>query len=171
MTTAALAVYNLDQLPVTYDVTGVTAGTYSPSKKTIGINPVIAKANWDVYMETVLHEVAHAVDHASAIDKKAYATRRHKSGRRDMHGKYFKAILLNLHAVMDVPVPESTTCHDYEVPNARRQRRWSYICGECNYEYEISTVMHNRIQKGQGRICKCKAPLNKTHFSGLEIKC
>lgn len=109
--------------------------------------------------ETIAHEVAHYVDYVRA----GYKDRFLPSGRRDMHGKYFKEIM------REFGYENATATHN--MPHkGRRQRRWEYICGDCGHIWAISTVMHNKIQKGQNRICKCKATLSIINFTGRQIE-
>lgn len=158
---AALAKYKLNPIEITYDVTGNAAGMFWPSKNAMAFNAKLAAENWDNFDTTVLHEVAHAIDYASAIGKAKYTTRKHKSGKRDMHGKYFKAIMRELGVI------EPSTYHSYKVKTTK-QRRWDYPCKSCDTKYRLSTVMHNRVQKGEVRICECGAKIIKDNWTGNE---
>lgn len=81
------------------------------------------------------------------------------------HGREF-------HYLMGVlGVEKSERCHAYNLEAItgkarRRQRRWEYTCN-CG-THSIATVTHNRMQKGQVRVCKgCSGELT---FTGKELK-
>ena len=151
--------YNYEPIPVDFTVTGRTAGVFRPKFVTIGYNEDIAARNYEAFIaRTVPHEVAHYIDFMNNGGR----TRQHLDGRRDMHGKYFRAIMVNL------GVTDTKAKHNYTGITRKKgaQRRWEYDCG-CQ-THSIATVTHNRIQKGASRICKtCK---NSIKFTGKEIK-
>ena len=148
------ALANVPVPPISFDLTGVFAGICYQDH--IEYNLEIANRYPDTFLiDTVPHEIAHWVDFV----RNDYQDRRHPSGRRDMHGKYFKAIAKELGA-------QTATYHSYAVTSKRAQKRWAYKC-ECPLEHEISTITHNRMQKGQIRVCKsCGGELK---FIGKEV--
>lgn len=153
-------------LPIVYDLTNKTAGAFTYKNSTgpvkFRFNLAIAEKNLEAFLaRTVPHEVAHYVD----FMRNGQKMRTHPSGRRDMHGRYFKAIM------QEMGVTDTSTYHAYDTSHVqtKRQRRWEYACS-CT-SYSIATVTHNRIQNGQERQCtKCKEVINKHNFTGKEIK-
>ena len=63
---------------------------------------------------------------------------------------------------------DTSTTHNFKTVAVRKQRRWEYKCS-CR-TWKISTVIHNRIQKGQVRKCgDCKDNITKDNWSGKQI--
>jgi predicted SprT family Zn-dependent metalloprotease len=100
------AIANVRVPEVTFsDSLGRSAGAYYPTKDLIHYNVNIAYHHFDVFLiDTVPHEVAHHVDFVRHGNK----VRRHPSGRRDMHGRFFKAIVAEIGAV-------TSTKHSYSL--------------------------------------------------------
>lgn len=157
--------YGYNVLPIKFELKGVVAGTFTYKRNSpvrFNFNPILASKNFSEFLaRTVPHECAHYIDFMENGSKQ----RTFPSGRRDMHGKYFKNIMQNLGA------KDPSTYHTYDTSHVakRRQRRWEYKCS-CR-TWEISTVMHNRIQKGEIRSCgDCKDSITKVNWTGKEIK-
>lgn len=157
--------YGYPVLPIKFELTGVTAGTFNYDRNTplyFNFNQTLAANNYAEFLNrTVPHECAHYIDFMNNGSKQ----RTFKDGRRNMHGTYFKNIMQNLGA------EDSSTYHTYDTSHVarRKQRRWEYKCS-CR-TWEISTVMHNRVQKGEVRRCgNCKDSIIAGNFTGKEIK-
>lgn len=133
-------------LPVAFDLKGRAAGMYRVrnEQRQIRYNPYIfGKYFEDNLVNTVPHEVAHYVTDM------LYGLRNVRP-----HGTEWQAVMHKLGA------EPSVTCHyDLEGIPLKRQRRFSYRC-DCS-EHAISTVRHNRVQRGLGNyVCRrCRKPL------------
>ena len=158
------SLHNYPALPVHWDLTGVTAGSFTYRGGTplyFKFNQVIAAKQFQDFLDrTVPHEVAHYIDFMNNGSKQ----RMFAGGRRNMHGKHFKAVMQSLGA-QDV-----STYHSYDTGARRKQRRWEYKCS-C-YTWKISTIIHNRVQKGEHRQCSqdCKETITAKNWTGKEIK-
>ena len=128
---------------VSFTVKGATAGTAQRDGTRINFNMAILEAQPEAFIaRTVPHEVAHAV-----------LGQIHGARGVQPHGREWKALMINLGAS-----PER--CHSYDMTNVKvkRQRRWTYACA-CT-QYELTTVRHNKIQRGECayrcRVCRHK---------------
>lgn len=152
-----------------YTVKGRVAGRGGIIKGVLSVdfNEAIAKENFKAFANTVVHEVAHCVDYVRNGNKFRI------NGRgRIFHDKVFKSIMQeiidSLNGYGDLGTP--ATHHEYDVAaHTRRQRRWEYVCNSCEKQWKISTVLHNRIQKGEMRICNCKSSLGSAEFTGVQL--
>jgi predicted SprT family Zn-dependent metalloprotease len=132
-----------------------TAGWYWPGQNKVTFNTNFFEH--DEFNETIAHEVAHHIDYV----RNNNTVRRHPSGKRDMHGKFFKAIMRELGF-------ENAGAYHSMPHKGKRQRRWGYTC-TCGKDWKLTTTLHNKVTKGQVRICTCKATITKDNFVG-EIK-
>lgn len=135
--------------------------------RTVWLNTnLIARGTEAEQINIVVHEVAHCVDY------QRNGMKWRKNGRGNIyHDAQHKRIMHEIAAKANFTMSEATTKHNLNTKGlVRRQRRWEYVCKACDKPYSISTVMHNRIQKGEVRICKCKARITKTNFTGQEVK-
>lgn len=129
------------EVPISFDIKGTTAGTfcYGYGGLKLNFNFQLLKDNYESFMNrTVPHEVAHLCCHIK------YGVLYDRAGRRRIHGKEWKSINSFLGG-------EGSRCHSYNCDKVRKrktQRRWSYTC-DCGFDHQISTVTHNRIQRGQ----------------------
>lgn len=151
--------YSIMPIRVVFESEGTIAGAFYPSELKISFNQKMAKENWEAFDNTIIHEVAHAIDFIKGFDKPVMSTRRFADGRRNMHGKYFKRIAQELGGT-------GATYHSYKIEGVRRQRRWEYLCDSCGRQYKVSTVMHNRITKGERRTCHCHSSIS---FTGKQL--
>jgi len=134
-------------------VTSKVAGYFHAGKNSfLDFNLKIAKENPDTFIETVIHEVAHYVRYVRNGNKLDMLP----CGKRvDMHGTKWKAVM------NEFGIENPQRCHSYKVESTRKQRKWEYECG-CS-KHRISTVLHNRMQNGQRRLCNsCKGGLEFT---------
>ena len=132
--------------PVMFDLQGRAAGMYRVHKtrRQIRYNPYIFRKYFtDNLANTVPHEVAHYVTDM------LYGLRNVRP-----HGTEWQAVMHKLGAE-----PSVTCRYDLAGIPLRRQRRFSYRC-DCS-SHAISTVRHNRVQRGLGNyVCRrCCKPL------------
>jgi len=140
---------SFDRIEIKFNLKGGTAGQYhflkgsSDSKGSyFRFNIDIANANGKkLYKDTVVHEVAHYI--ARSLAKGKYIK---------PHGKEWKS-------VMNALGVNPERCHSYTIPKSTRKLKYfDYIC-DCD-THSISSIIHNRILKGQKRYCKkCKGIL------------
>jgi predicted SprT family Zn-dependent metalloprotease len=140
---------------VKFTLTGCAAGTSTfYGDETVGVlnfNSVLMEENWEVFIETTVpHEVAH---YCSDIYVGTQFTR---NKRIISHGSMWKSMMRFF------GVKEIKRCHSYRLDNVkqvRKTKRFLYVC-EGGHEHQISTVIHNRINKGEVRVCsKCKTDI------------
>ena len=139
---------------ITFKTKGHVAGWFKPSDYSVDYNLDIAKsAGIDKYTETVIHEIAHAVDW------KRNSIRYSSNGRRLLHDKVWKDIMSEL------GYHNAKATHNYETKPAKIYRKFLYEC-KCDNNIIVKTPTHNKIQKNNNvRIClKCK-----THFGRNEL--
>lgn len=134
------------QIPVRFDLNGRAAGMYKvrDNNREIRYNPyVFARYFADNLATTVPHEVAHYV-----VDLMYGATRVRP------HGIEWQQVMLALGVE-----PSVTGRYDLSGMPVRRQKRHSYRCA-C-MTHQISTVRHNKIQRGSAHYhCrKCKSSI------------
>jgi SprT protein len=131
---------------IRFDLSGRAAGMYRVRRQQqeIRYNPYIFGKYFDDNLaNTVPHEVAHFLAY------ELFGTRNIRP-----HGMEWRAIMHRLGAE-----PSVTCQYDLGGIPQRRQRRFEYSCG-CS-SHAISTVRHNRVQRGKGRyLCRqCRQPL------------
>ncbi len=100
------------------------------------INTVLAEDNLEEYLTNVIpHEMAHLVTHVIY-------------GNVQSHGREWKGVMSGCYGLR----PSRT--HNMDVSKVKRTtRKHRYMCG-CR-EHMISTVMHNKISRGQTtRMCR-----------------
>jgi|SRR5271157_174749 len=137
------------QVPqIQYTVRGTTAGQASGSWM-VNFNPILLMENIEDFMtDTIPHEVAHCIDSANGRDDNAMW--RFMAGKkRSVHGDSWKRIMRMLGADPD-------RCHTYDVKNAqvKVKAKYDYRCGGCNQSFLVSSVLHNKMQRGQHRWCR-----------------
>lgn len=150
-----------DKPSVFFTLKGTSAGRAFYMENTLDFNVVLAKDNWqDFVTNTVAHEVAHLINYQQ-FPGEFFTANGQRHTRIMHHGKGWK------HIMMSVFKLDASRCHSYEVDKVqtRKQRRWAYKCS-CK-TWNIATVTHNRIQKGQKRFCPdCKADVT---FLGYQV--
>jgi predicted SprT family Zn-dependent metalloprotease len=101
----------------------------------------------DMLDRTVPHEAVHCWlvatrDPSHVRDSYNFGRRRTK---RDVHGYTFQHTMHLLGA-------DESRCHTMGKSDfARQSRTWAYKCPACGFVYHLSTVIHNKIQRGQRR--------------------
>ena len=122
---------------------------------TTGVDPVInfnmtlLKENLEDFLnQTIPHEVAHFVTWIK------YGHQYSTGGKRIIHGSDWKQM-------MQFFGVKSERCHSYNTANStvRKLKRFTYKCS-CQ-THELTSIRHNKIQKGKGQYyCnKCKTQL------------
>ena len=133
------------KVTVRFDLRGTAAGQarmQSKRRLEIRYNAQLLAENPESFLaRTVPHEAAHVV---------AYCLH---GSRIKPHGAEWKMIMALFQA-------DPSRCHSYDVTTSqqRTMRRFTYRCS-CR-DHELSTIRHNRIQRGQVYHClHCKEPL------------
>ena len=121
---------------IAFDLRGKAAGQANYLKNKIRFNRDLLEKFTDEFVsQTVPHEFAHLV---------AYA----KFGRRiKPHGTEWQSVMVALGV-------KPVRTHNFEVIPARRLKRFPYQCDCPGLLHELSTIRHNRIQRGILYICK-----------------
>ena len=121
---------------VAFDLRGQDAGQANYPKNKIRFNrDLLEKYTDDFISQTVPHEFAHLV---------AYT----KFGRRiKPHGAEWKSVMVALGV-------KPVRTHSFEVVPARQLKRFPYKCDCAGSPHELSTIRHNRAQRGRLYICK-----------------
>ena len=135
---------------VEFKLRGRTAGKAYSREWRINLNQVLMTENDDFIPETVPHEVCHL------ITFKRYGMIRR--GRVYVHhGWEWKSCMKDMGH-------DPTRTHNYDTTNARarvrkpKERPYVYTCG-CR-EFNITKLIHGRMQRGQVRRCRtCKGTL------------
>lgn len=126
---------------ITYDLTGKTAGIAYPGRNLIQLNlPLLIHNFDDAIKNTVLHELAHLICWK-------------RFPKAEAHGHEFVSTCWTLGI-------KGERCHNYDTSVSSRLTHFKYTCG-CQ-EYNLSSIIHNKIQAGQTRRCrKCKNKLRR----------
>ena len=130
---------------VTFDLKGRTMGqaNYRDNVLRFNLTALSVDGGWKhLYEETVPHEVAHLVQYTiGPRDRKA----------NPPHGRIWQGVMRQLGHKPEV-------YHSIDLPKARQRRTFEYVCG-CR-THTISSVIHNRINKGYSYKCRtCQNPL------------
>ncbi len=128
-----------DDIPVYFDLRGKTSGMYVVRGGAFGkdqrirFNPsIFARHYEESCASTIPHEVAHHICYEL-------------HGRRvKPHGKEWRAIM----QAFEVPAEATCKLDLSDIPQ-KRLRRFDYVCG-CR-EHELTSIRHNRIQRGHSR--------------------
>lgn len=133
--------HSIRPVKVAFDLLGGTAGYYHPAQLLIRYNLPLAQNQFDAYVNrTVPHEVAHHI-----VDEVHRTWRR----RASPHGEEWRSVMRHFGQ-------DPVRCHDFDLKGIKlkQQRRFSYWCA-CQ-EHLITTVRHNRVNKGARYRCiKC----------------
>ena len=129
---------------IKFDLRGQTAGTAQTKRDgsqilRFNLTAINVEGGWQhLHDDTVPHEVAHLVQYNNSDwpkDRRA----------NPPHGYYWKHVMSRFGVKAD-------RCHSLPLPKARQQRKWKYACN-CT-THEVSTTLHNKMRKGQSRICR-----------------
>jgi len=127
---------------ISFDLKGQAAGQANYRENKIRFNrQLLEKYTPEFVDQTVPHEFAHLV---------AYQ----KFGRRIRpHGMEWKR-------VMEAFGVTPTRTHNFDVSPTRRLKRFHYRCHCPGSDYQLSSIRHNRIQRGRIYLCrKCGSSL------------
>ena len=143
---------------VRFDLRGTTAGTGSDT--TVRLNMGFVPVDGAKMIEqTIPHECVHVwlrkkgdPSHVqSAAQLQQYAMNkvwglRTRRPKRNPHGDTFMRYLSYLGG-------EMKRTHNYDLSNCAtyKQKRWAYKCMACGKSINVTTCIHNKIQRGQGR--------------------
>ncbi len=134
----AEAHYGKELAPIyaVYKKCGQVAGYARDGSDTITLNPVLLMENVDAFIHrTVAHEVAHVLDY------RINGRRRTRSGRRDIHGPAWQAIMV----VLGAPV---SRCHSYDTSSVKRKSKKYIWFNDAGERMALSAIRHNRMLKG-----------------------
>ena len=102
--------------------------------------PLFLRATEEQKWQTVIHEACHIID---AV----------KNSVRMSHGRSWKKCMEACEVKPDVY--HTVSCEGL-------RRRWSYHCPDCKRGFELSTTIHNKICRGQVRIClHCRTKIER----------
>jgi len=122
---------------------GTTAGYCDMHSRELMFQLDLADTNPDTFINrTVPHEVAHWVQ----FSQYGY--------RVSPHGREWQHVMRNVYGL------DPSRCHSYDVnvTTTKRQTRHTYKCA-CK-TFQITTTTHNKMSKGQHRICaNCRTRL------------
>lgn len=141
---------------IRFDLKGKTGGTFEYNRVTgenfININKELLEKYQDEYSQTIGHEVAHYITY-SVIGEEFT-----RNGRRQVHGKNWKAVMKMLGL-------DPKRCHNYDTSDLKKVKKvtyYSYTC-DCGYDHQITKIRHNKILRGKQsyRCATCKTPIRK----------
>ena len=139
----AVHLYSINVIPeVLFDLRGQAAGQANYRANRLRFNYELLKSYKDEFVgQTVPHEFAHLV---------AY---RIFGNCIKPHGAEWKSVMVELGA-------PPTRTHNYAVSPSRKLKKFLYRCNCKGASYELTSIRHNRIQRGQIYICrKCRKAL------------
>jgi len=125
---------------------GTTAGTANSTKWQLNFNEILLNENVEIFVkQTVMHELAHLIDHQVYDSHAPRFDRRGRRMKRSPHGRNWKNIML----VLGVPADR---CHKMDVSNAKIHRAKSatfdYKCTGCDTVMTMGKIRHNKQQSG-----------------------
>lgn len=131
------------------------AGQACERTHTIELNREYFEDNAEDMLENTLpHELAHLI---------AFKLFPRHTKEGNIHGAGWQLVMWDWFGL------EPERLHNYDTSNisARRQARFTYRCA-CQERHQVSTVIHNKIQRGQQRFCRtCGAIL---HFVPMDLQ-
>lgn len=133
---------------IEFNVRGTRAGEAEGTWR-LGLNPVLLLENEaSFFKDTIPHEFAHNIDSALGRNDNVGLIRtrtgRIRRAKRSVHGPSWKAIMVLFGAD-----PDGRT-HEYDVTNAqvKVKRKYEYRCENCSAQVFVSSVRHNKMQRG-----------------------
>ncbi len=127
----------------------LTVGLARFHENSIGLNAQLLEHNTErVLHDTVAHEVAHLI--VWHLEKCGLAP----DGEHVKHGKYWKDVMRTYFKIE----PERVSSYDLSCMTIRRQKRHRYGCACPGKVHKITTIKHNRMQRGKTnyRCIACK---------------
>jgi SprT protein len=138
---------------ITFTLRGAAAGTATYQKQLINYNIGLYRDNKEgYYNRTIPHEIAHL------FNFRMYVERTGSWGKRLMpHGIEWKQIMRRMKV-------DPKRCHSYKVEKVRRvSKDYIYKCS-CR-EHKISSILHNRMEKGD-KFYKCNVCKGRISYVG-----
>lgn len=143
-----------------FDLRGRVAGQFISygsdlTRARLRFNLPLAEMNENFVQRTPTHEVAHYVDYF----RNGCKVRRLANGNRDMHGKFWKAIMRELGA------QDEKRCHSYkgtEKTRTRKYRMFQYQC-HAGHSYDLTSIRHNKVVRGTAKY-QCRECRSTLHF-------
>jgi len=139
---------------VTFDLRSKSCAGQAIGGHTIRLNlGYVRESAQTMVSRTVPHEVvhcwlvatrdpSHVRDNMFYVDQFSVRRRRQK---RDVHGSTFQNTMRILGA-------DTSRCHSMGKSDFAKERKtWSYACSGCGHVYQLSTVIHNKMMRGQRR--------------------
>jgi len=133
-----------------------TNKNFEEDSYTIRLNPELLNEYREEYInEVFVHEYAHAITSHFFHPSKANRWKKIMP-----HGKEFKSVC-SLFGIIGKSTSNLTKGKGIPGKQKNRQKRWSYSC-DCGHNHQVSTTIHNKMSKGQKRICAlCRSQLFK----------
>lgn len=134
---------------LTFDLRSGSCAGLAVGAHTIRLNLGYVRENaQDMLDRTVPHEATHiwlyAIKDPSHVSTPSYSSFRRRR-RSEVHGYAFQSVMRMLGA-------DESRCHKMGKSDfARLRKTWAYKCPGCGHVYQLSTVIHNKILRGQGR--------------------
>jgi len=129
----------LSDVPVVLTDAGRSAGCLKSQTRfgeiafNLEFNTKVMDMDWNEMEDTIPHEIAHLVDRVI-------------HGFSDNHGRKWQRIAKKLGCT-------AKRTHSVKVAASRRQRRYNYVA-TCGTEIELTTAMHNKVQRGSVRVLR-----------------
>lgn len=135
---------------VRFDLRGRVAGTAQCHTRKLNFNMTLLNENVDAFLtRTVVHEVAHLIDHVINAGKN---TTKLRGQRSSPHGRDWQKIMVLLGA-------NPSRCHTYDTSNSKQRRtpakNHSYKCGGCQGVFPMGATRHKRMQAGTTTYSHC----------------
>ena len=129
---------------ISYDLRGLAAGQANYRENKIRFNrDLLEKYTHEFVKQTVPHEFAHLVAYQKF------------SRRIKPHGLEWKSVMIAFGV-------EPARTHSFKAIPSRRMERFLYRCECPNSSYELTSIRHNRVKRGNLYLCKkCQSPLRQ----------
>jgi len=131
---------------IKFDLRGSTAGTARGDFE-LDFNAQLLVDNFELYKtDTIIHEVAHLVDHNINGSQYKYTRR---GPQRVSHGPTWKNIMRQLGG-------DPTRTHNMDVSKtAQPKRKFIYVCDCCKKELTLTSVRHNKLLRNPNQYSHC----------------
>jgi len=124
------------KFPVTYrsNMNGIAGLAYLRDRR-IELNEPLFLSNIDgFFARTIPHEVAHLLQTITY------------PAAKQSHGPEWRHIM----SLLGV---DNKRTHSYDVSVCTKIERFRYVCGCTNRTFNVTKILHNKMQKGQKRFC------------------
>ena len=139
-------------LDVRFDKSGIVGGSAGKDdgRDYVNFNLALAGENLDEYLNQIIgHELSHII--VRWTNPEAY-----RLGKIQPHGYEWQCIMVQCYGL--VPA----RCHHMDTSRTanRMPRNYVYTCTGCHKEFNLTSILHEKIQRGQWRICNvCKSKI------------